>query len=356
MFFRLIGPAGSFCLLFPFLLTGAISLADEVGENLGRLSIDNVVLAAEFELTDSQRGSFDVRESTISFLWEKEDKLSAVFRLGGRKLINPPRIFKKIVIDELGLYEAYAQHKGVYGRWRMGLIPIEFGVDGKVQEDQLDFSRSLIFSQRVIGLRDYGLSYFVRHQNFYTRMAVHNGESDENFDGRVYYTASWGWSQKHLDIGISGHTGQAKPESTLLQESNLGGVDLSLASLWKMGGTYIHWNSYRWDLRLEYLKGALDQKKNPGASEFLSGHADLSYKMGSRTKLMFRYDHLDPNTKVKGDFLKEISLGLVLFGRHNNSRLIFLVTKALEEDVNIPNDRYSLTWKVTPRFFSHIGF
>ena len=270
--------------------------------------------------------------------------------MGLSKANESPGIFQSTVSDEWGIYEAYAQYRGSYGRLRAGLIPIEYGVEGRLQEYQLDFSRSLIFSQRIVGLRDYGLSYFIENQRFYTRLAVHNGEAGQNLDGKVYYTAAWGWSnQHHIDIGVSGHTGEAKPESTLLQSSSFAGVDLSLKSRWRMGGPYLHWYPNNWDFLIEYMQGSLDQKKNSKVGPFGSGHVDLSYTMDRSVKLMARYDHLDPHFKVKGDRLEEISLGVAFLGKYNNSRLTLLITKVMEEGINTTHDRYILTWKVTPK-------
>ena len=119
-----------------------------------------------------------------------------------------------------------------------------------------------------------------------------------------------------------------------------------------MGGPYLRWHPGHWDFLVEYMQGSLDQKRNPKAGKFRSGHVDLSYAFGGKIKLMTRYDHLDPHLKVTGDRLDEISLGVVFLGKYGNSRLTLLATKVLEEGVNIINDRYSLTWKITPKSMS----
>ena len=333
-----------------FLFIFLVSPTSFSEETLGQFSIDNIFISTGIDFIDSHKGNFDLQDSSMSFLWTKEKSLSGIVRLGSQSLMNPPAIFKSQVLDELGTYEAYVQYEGViYGRLRMGLIPIEFSIEGRTQEYQMDLPRSLLFSQRIIGLRDYGLSYFIENQGFYTQLAVHNGEAGENLDGRVYYTASWGWSDQHrMDIGISGHTGVSQPESTLLQSSNLGGVDLSLKAQWKMWGPYLHWTPDNWDLLIEYMQGELEQKQNPQADQFRSGHLDLSYTLSGKFKFMARYDHFDSRFKVKEDYQRELSLSLVFLGRHGNSRLILLATKVTDSSHTL-GDRYSLTWKITPK-------
>ena len=142
------------------LVMGTPRLAEDNEENLGDISIDNIVIATEFEFIDSQRGNFDIGESLVSFLWQKEAKLSGIIQLGSQRLINTPKIFQDIVMDELGIYEAYAQYHGAYGKLRVGLIPIEFGVEGRTQGASIRFLKESYFFTKNCGVEGLWIELF----------------------------------------------------------------------------------------------------------------------------------------------------------------------------------------------------
>ena len=87
-------------------------------------------------------------------------------------------------------------------------------MEGGLKESERFFYRGLVFSNKLVGLRDFGIAYSIKHSNFYTRLMVHNGEAKaENPDGRVFYSANWGWQSRKFEFGISAQTGEVKPES-----------------------------------------------------------------------------------------------------------------------------------------------
>ncbi len=320
-------------------------------ENLGKISIDNILVEAQLHFPEGALGGFYFDKSSISILWEKSPWLSSRVRFGSKKLINPPQIFQETTINDIGFYEAYGQYEGIYGRIRMGLIPLDFGVNGRTQEYQIDFPRRLIFSRRIIGLRDLGLSYFIEHQGFYTKLAIHNGESGQNLDGDFYCTASWGWHYNNIELGLSGHAGTTQPHSTLLQSSHLAGVDLSLKSRWQVFNPYFLWyKKDHFQFLAEYTYGSLDQEFNPQADSFQSWYMDFNYILHRKFKLMTRYDYLNPSLKVKRDQRHATSLGLVFLGRHSNSRWIFVTTViSRNQQKHISEAQYTFTWKLTPK-------
>ena len=328
-----------------------LSQAFASDDSSSEVFIDDIFVSTNLQfLPEDNVSNFSLDQSSFSMLWGVGWGLSGVLRLGSLGLINTQEIFQEELPKEWGSYEAYLQYNhGSLGRIRMGLIPLEFGLEGGVLESQLLLPRNQIFSKRVSALRDYGLSYFIETQyGFYTRLIVHNGESAKNQDGELYYSAAWGWSGDFMDMGLSGYTGLTRPNSTLGLESDLGGVDLTMDAKWKVGAAHFRWDSgLSLAFSLEYLMGKVEQEDN--SNEFAMGNVSLEYRLTDRTALLTRYDKMDPNKSLHGDQQTEISLGLIFWGKSKNARLSFVATRALEQSIDLVNDRYGLTWSFSPR-------
>jgi len=182
-------------------------------EILGEFSISEIVLNTSYEYTDPKQSTFSLDGSLASFKWEKENELSVTIGLGPLSLLNTP-IYVNENDNEFGLIEAQAKYMGPYGEISMGLLPVQFAMEGELKEGERFFYRGLVFAKKLIALRDFGLAYSIKHNNFYTRAMVHNGESQtENIDGRVFYSGRWGWQSNKFEIGVSAQTGQVKMES-----------------------------------------------------------------------------------------------------------------------------------------------
>ncbi|MCB0385757.1 MAG: outer membrane beta-barrel protein, partial [Bdellovibrionales bacterium] len=297
---------------------------------------------------------FNLRESLLGFRWSLDHSLGAKIALGSLSLLNVPIHFDAAPSDELGIVEAYGEYTAPYGAFRFGLIPLEYGVEGKTREGDLQLPRSLMYSHRVIGLRDYGMRFLTEHKGYYTRMTVHNGEGGENLDGRVWFTASWGWTDhEKVDFGFSGRTGTTKPASTSLSGDTLAGVDPNLEAKWRMGTTYIHWAPHRWTVTLSGTWGEVEQDKKKG-KKFLTGYFDLGYDLTPNFGVLGRFDYFDPNDKAKKDGQREISLAWVWRSREGNSRLYFIGTKVEEEGPKVNNDEFRLIWQLTPQSLNKV--
>ncbi|MCB0357775.1 MAG: hypothetical protein KDD40_12235, partial [Bdellovibrionales bacterium] len=111
-------------------------------EKLGTMAVDEVLLRPSFKVAEGQDAEFNIGESSFSLSWFKTQDLGGVIRIGPESLINPMLHFQDDVSDRIAIVEAFAQVKGVYGRLRMGLIPIEFGIEGSWLESEMTFSRS----------------------------------------------------------------------------------------------------------------------------------------------------------------------------------------------------------------------
>lgn len=336
-------------LKFGNLLIGVIFLSPlaQAREQLGQLKVDNLILRPQFRLTEPAFGDFEIGESLFAVRWEMDTQISAVFAVGSESLLGTSRHFAEEVNETIGFVEAYGQYEFDYGRIRAGLQPVGFGLDGNLHESDLSLPRSLIFQERLSSLRDIGVSYAIDYNHFFTQLMVHNGESNTNTDGRLWYTANWGWMLPgRWRIGFAGQTGTTKPDSTELSNDNLAGVDPLRPAQWRMGGPFVLWTPHNWRVAFEgYMGEVLQDEKE---TKFSAGYLLLSY-VTSWWSVDFRYDQFDPNHDLDGNLQSQVSLGLGLISERRTSRLYLVGTKVFEEGHQIPNDILRLIWHLTPQ-------
>ena len=341
--------------LFLVLFTLTFWVSSSYGEQLGTLEIDEFNLRAAGLVREGQHAEFSLAESLLGFRWKLDKTIGAKISLGSLSLLNVPLHFNSPPSDDLGIVEAYGEYTSPYGSFRFGLIPLEYSVEGNAREGDLEFPRSLLFKNRVLGLRDYGMRFETKFKGYFTKLAVHNGESDSNVDGRVWSTASWGWTDDDkFVVGFSGRTGTTKPIATSTSGDTLAGVDPTLEAKWRMGTTYVHWAPHRWNVVLEGTWGEVEQDKKKG-NKFVAGHFDLGYDLTPNFGFLGRIDYFDPNDKVKKDGQKEISLAWVWRSREGNSRLYFIATRIEEEGPRINNDEFKLVWQMSPATLNKIN-
>lgn len=333
-------------LFFMISMAASVAEARVLREDIGELKIHDLLLRPTFALREPTDGSFTIGESSFALRWELEQKYGGVIRIGPRTLLNPTARYTPTVNSDIVLVEAFAEYTDAYGRFRLGRIPIEFGWEGKQWERDLIFPRSLLYQNRVMMLRDVGGSYIVEHNNFYTGFAVHNGESDSDQDGRIWYTAQWGFHDENFEIGLSGQTGGTKPVATNTSGDDLAGVDPSREARWRIGGLHAAVMRRKWQWSFEYFMGEREQETDIG--KFASGHLDMGYHFSKTFSTHLRWDQLDPNFKVTGDLQRQGSLALVLSNNTHSSNLILVGTKVLEEKHQTGNDEIRLIWSLSP--------
>lgn len=317
-----------------------------LAEDIGELKIHDLLLRPYFDLHEGREGNFSIGESSFALRWELEQKFAGVIRIGPRTLLNPSARYSNTVNDDVTLVEAFAEYNNVYGRFRMGRLPVEFGYEGRQWERQLIFPRSLLFQKRAMMLRDMGIAYDVSQGNWYTGFVVHNGESDTDQDGRSWYTARWGYKGETFEVGAAGQAGSTRPIATQVSADSLAGVDVTKPERWRLYGLYANLNSKHWDWTLECYQGELEQDTH--VSKYATGHTDLSYQWTKRFSSHLRYDFFDSNVRVYGDQERQISLALMLSNQTHSSNLILVGTKALEEGIQLHNDEIRLIWSLSP--------
>ncbi len=333
-------------LKWSFAMLLAWGSASHAREALGEVKVDNLVVRPQFHLVEPAKGDFKIGESLFSVRWLMDEKTSAVFTIGSKSLLGTSVHYTNVENEDLGFVEAYGEYKFDYGTFRAGLQPVEYSLEGKIPEADLNMPRTLIFQKRWVPLRDVGLSYEISNDGYFTHIMVHNGESGPNLDGRPWVTAIWGWEGLRLRMGLAGQTGSTKPESTSSSADTLAGVDPSFEAQWRQGGPFIQWTPPNWQMRLEVDLGELVQEEK--IRKYSSGSFTVTHELNSFFWGL-RYDQVDPNQSRDNDRISEVSLALGLVSARRTSRLFLVGAKVFEEGAQIPNDELRLIWHLTPQ-------
>lgn len=318
-----------------------------VAENLGDLSIEELLVQPRFTAQEPSKGYFDISKSQISFEWVKQGGLSAVVRLGSQELIGIPQFLEADVNKQLGLFEAYGQFRGVYGDLRMGLVPTGFSIEGSTRQSQLMLPRSLLYRQRLSLLRDYGVSFFTQFSGWSTLTTIHNGEGGESKDGKTWVTMNWEWSDREFfKWRVSATAGAVSPLAMQNTTSTLAGLDKTKEVFWRLGTVSMEWKPHNWYSLFEFYYGEKEQEQE--VVKFAAGHIDLAYRFNKKWQVYLRWDQLEPNGNVEDDQVSEYSMGMAYIGEHENSRWLFLGTVVEEEGAPVNDNRFLMEWRLTP--------
>jgi hypothetical protein len=318
-------------------------------ESLGTFSIQDISLRPSYLLHEGGDSQFGIGESSIGLSWQKGEDIGARFRLGSKELITPSARFTDSadINRDFGFVEAYGEANILYGQFRMGLIPLPYGREAQKTEGELILSRPLIYKKRVLPLRDFGASFGVDNGGFYNILAVHHGESDANKDNRMYYTATWGWTDGDVhNVGIMGMAGTTKASATTGSGDTLAGVNPNKEEKWRMGGVFFERRSQSWDVLLEASLGSLIQDNE--VTNYATGHLDFEWRFNDLWTTNIRYDAFDPNSSLETDFIQEISLGFSYTDELKTSRFALIATKALEQKIELHNDELRFVWILNP--------
>jgi len=335
----------SILLLCGGFMTAPVALASEP---LGVLRLEDVTLRPQAVFGEKKQGQFELGESSAALAWHLDDSLSAKFRFGAHALRGKPAFYKDTKSkNDLDLLEAYAEYQSLYGRFRLGLIPLDLGREGSVPDGELIFPRAQIFSRGLFGLRDFGFNYFTGYNQFFTEFSAHNGESEDNLDNKTWFAARWGYDFKKLRLEAFGETGSTTSLSTAGSTLTVARFDPTQNSKWRMGGFYADWVPSTFRMSLEVIEG--DATQNKETFRFLTGSMDLGLMGKNGWGMFLRYNPFDPDTKTDGDATHDVSVAVVRANASLTSKLILIGTKRFEEGKSqIPNDEIRLVWSATP--------
>ncbi len=340
--------------MFKKLLFAALALVSasaSAQESLGSLAVSGLFLEPSFIYFEPSQGSFDAGRSFLAVSWTREPNLSAVLKVGSRSLIGTPARYGPAPVDQLALIEGYAQLDMIIGTIRGGLVPIEWSLEGGDTEERLRFPRSLLFENRAINLRDYGVSYHISTGGFFSDWAVHNGEGGTDTDNRMWFTFRGGYQVgRSLKVGLSGSTGSTTPKSTIAASTLLypvvkAGYDTTQPAKIRLVNAFGEFNWERLTATIEATGG--DVSQDSGNNRLLAGHVDVDYNLSDKWSLLARYDQFDP-TSSDNDSVRDVMAGVALKSIYENSVLYLFGSQRKYEGE--PNDvhRVLLIWRMTP--------
>jgi hypothetical protein len=336
------------CLLFLqvlfFFACGGPLFADE---KIGMFSIDSVFLRPEYISHEENGADISLSDSQFSLGWKKDNSFSAHMTVGSELQRNLPVYYATIPEDRLGFIEAYALYQNVYGEFRFGLIPILFAYDGRIKPSERYYNRSQIYSHRVIGLTDQGLSFWTSHNGYYTQLAMHDGEIDTTSDGRPWVTGLWGYTNdRNVRSQLSIQTGSVKKEVSLGATNSLAGVSNGDTAKWRSGNLFVNWYPRYWNIVFEFTGGEVQQGDDEG--RYRAYMIEVSHFFTKNFGVGARYDDFDPNTDLTGD--RQMDTSFVIVGKSDDSTSAFylLGTKSNEQRGELPNDELRVVWVLTP--------
>jgi hypothetical protein len=323
-------------------------------EKIGRLTVEEILLRPTYSSIENKGGDFGFDDSSFKVRWQKDNNVSATIAVGSVLQKNIPAYYVSATpSDTLGFYEAYADYQGLYGRVRAGLQPLNFGFYGAQPNGERIFPRPLVYQQRMIGLRDYGVSFYTAHNGFYTELIGHNGEVDNKpADGNVWATARWGWgNDRNIRVQASAQTGRTKVVSTTAGSTNYAGFDNTKGALWRFGAFSAHWYPRKWEITAQALAGEREQTDLNGKDAvggIFAAQFEIVNYIGDRWGWGLRHDEFDPNDKVNKDKQTQESLLLFMKSADSTSMLSFIFSKDLEEKNQTPDDQLLVSWRLTP--------
>ena len=332
-------------LIFAVIALGSFTCGAQ--ESLGSLAVSGLFLEPSFVYFEPSQGSFEAGRSFVAFSWTREPNLSAVIKVGSRSLIGTPARYGPAPVDQLALIEGYAQFDTQVGNLRGGLIPVEYSLEGGDSEERLRFPRSLLFENRVINLRDYGVSYHMSTGGFFSDWAIHNGEGGTDTDNRMWFTFRAGFQNgRSFKLGLSGSTGSTTPLSTSNAISvQAAGYNFNESAKIRLANFFMEGTWERLTGSVEITGG--DVQQDSGPNRLKAGHVDIDYNLSDKWSLLARYDQFDP-TSADNDSVRDYLAGVALKSIYENSVLYLFGSQRKYEGQ--PNDihRVLLIWRMTP--------
>ncbi len=328
---------------------GSLAVAEE---RLGVLEVSDLFLEPRFQYEEGSVGGFEPGNSLVSFRWIRDQVVSATITAGTQELIGRPRRYVPESSDELTLAEAFIEARSSLGTFRFGRIALPFGTESGRAESTLRFTRSRLFRERWLGLRDQGLSYSVEHRGFFNDWAVHNGESGNSLDNQTWLTARWGWADEKQFTGFSGATGHTRPSSTqvdpLSPQRTIGdaGLDPNLDSKIRFGNIFYTYEGFPFGWGIEATAG---ETRQAGQTSLLrAAHVDAQYYVTRNVSFLARWDFLEPSDKIADDRVEDSTLGMAWRGWYETSTLYFFASRVGIQGSNENNHQLLIVWRLTP--------
>ena len=199
----------------------------------------------------------------------------------------------------------------VYGRLRLGLIPLPYGLEGGLRDSQLTLPRSVFY--QFIPNHDLGLSYLVSYKGFYVESALHNGAFQGNsfstpmVSQRLWWTTKGGWKGVYgIDIGMSASVGEFIGQNLWPYYSHAR----------RIGNAYLGFQIKQLSFKSEFHFGEIyfDENKIP----ISAWHIDLELPLTRKTSIFGRWEYLSMNNNIDLiDVQKKLTVGFAFYHKQS---------------------------------------
>ncbi len=322
--------------------------AHAAAEPLGEIAVHRLLVEPSFQAAEPKTASFSLSRMLVGFRWKNDARWWAEIVVGNLELLGRPARYGENLTGH-GLLEAFGEYESGIGNFRAGLIPINYGMETGSREEVLVFPRSLIYQKRFLSIRDVGLNYFIQQKNFFTSLAVHNGEGNTDLDNRAWVTAKWAYRRPHEEFGISAQVGQTNSLSTgvatdLSQDEFFTSTDEHKL---RLGSLYGYKDSERFETHASvYLAEVLGEQNL--TRQFAGGTFDLRWKWTDQNHFLLRYDELRSNPSTGRHKEMQVILGMAIHNWNQTSTVFVYAIKNLAEPVERADDRLQISWRYTP--------
>lgn len=370
-FCSLVGPVVTVLILSLVLFLGQLRTAEaastfdsSISDRWGEFQWLSPWIETGVYYSEPKDGRFTLGSASFGGRWtgwsgtdpkKSQTHVEAQISLGTRSLVARPIRYAPLSTVERptdpALVDAFAGIGGAWGRLRVGLMPITFGLE-EGDESERKWLRPLILRRGLIGLRDIGVGYSVASGGFHSDWYVHNGESGDDRDREIWMTARWEYRLRTDRVawrwGASGQVGRTAIESTHPagtvanpgteldpdESSRLRFGGLHMASDWVIGeGGRGSESDRRFGFELEAFGGEILQETRSRRLRAL--RLDVEYDPFHRWGFLIRGEALDPDTQISGDMTHELGFGLQFYALpgalKRSLRAILMVTKEWNE-------------------------
>lgn len=339
-----------FSILFLILATGLSAWAD--GEQMGTFRFSEFSLSPRGHLQEPSSGGVELKESWIGFEWIRDESLSGEISVGTADLVAPAIWYPEKTGSQLQLVQAAIRGKTPYLDIRAGLLPIPNGYEGAFPEWEWSLPETRARAHRWFIRRDLGVEFRAETKPFLSTVTLHNGESGENTDQKMWATGQW----RYLDSFGYGILGTAEVGRTDAK-SSAGSIansadegfrfDPNDAAKIRQGtlAFFRKWNRHL--ILLEYGRGEILQSDEKYG--FAWGHFDVCANLGGDLNLLMRYEHTQSNTNDSATIVKSTGLGISVSSKDRLSMVTLWANKN-SESPDRQNDEALLIFRLNSNY------
>lgn len=316
-------------------------------EQLGEFRFAELSLSPQFRVAEPSEGGVELVESSLGFLWLRDETLSAHFAIGTSDLISNSIWFSASDRSEVALIRAYLEAKTTMMNFRVGRMQVPFGFEGARPEWYQLLPQSLVRRADWFVERDDGLEIESVQRPFSVRFMLHNGESGPQKDSRTWATGQWKFkNDRGHFVLLSGSVGGTGSESTSgsTRAAEAGFIfDPDQKAKFRMGVLSLGREWARSLVLLEAGQGQVlqaDQKES-----FQWGQADLAWNFGGDLSFLARHEFRQANKKDLNSKIESHGLGFSVSAKDRLSQFS-LFFRQIHERPQVENNEALLLFRL----------